>query len=109
MNDHGLKEGRDYAILERANSPCHSIQLLTGTWSGVIYNYGQVRILENPNNTATLSFQYTVEKASADYSVRNLNENQQFRTHIGDVLVDILSQVDGKIGKNGKQLTTHDT
>lgn len=83
---------------------------MSGAYAGVIYSYGQVKIIENPQlGNATLSFQYTVESTPPNQWISQLSESAEFRKHIGDILSNILLQRNIRIGKNGNKSTSNDT
>jgi len=97
-------------FVERENARIQSVKIMTDPYAGVIYSYGQVRVIENPQlGNATLSFQYTVESTPPNQWISQLSESPEFRNRIGDILADILLQRDIRIGKNGNKSTNNDT
>lgn len=102
-----MKEEIDYNFVVRNTSGFYSIKLSTGKYSGVIYTYGGVSISENSSNdSATLSFDYKIEDTSeSSFSASELNETDDFKNYIGDILVKILSDSEGQIGHDGSKST----
>jgi len=102
-----IKEGIDYNFVERTESELYSIRLLTGGWAGVIYTYGRVSIKEDPaNDRAVLSFDYRIEDTEGTaHTADGLNADIRFKNTIGDILANILSNSDIKIGKDGIKST----
>lgn len=100
-----ISEEIDYNFVERAESDLFSIRILTGKYAGVIYTYGRVAIKENQSSgTATLSFDYKVEDTEgADQTMTELNEDPDFKNHLGDILTNILSNGESKIGKHDRE------
>lgn len=90
MND--IQEDIDYKFLfseEEDFSEFAKIQLLTGEFSGVVYHYGKVSVQEDKeNDQAFLNFEYDVVSDNG----LSLSESHDFKEHIGNILVGIISK-----------------
>lgn len=106
-----IREGIDYNFVERADSDFYSIRLLTGGWAGVIYTYGRVSIQEDiAKGCAVLSFDYRIEDTEGTtHTVECLQSDIRFKNTIGDILVNILSNSDIQIGKDGIKSTDNNS
>lgn len=84
-----FKEGVDYNFVIPENEDTTiGIKLLTGKYSGIVYQYGKVKFEEEKTGDIYLKFVYNViESPSNDESL-----NEDFKNYIGDILVDIISQ-----------------
>lgn len=90
-----LKRDVDYKVLSyeepvAGESPgAILIELLNGEFAGVSYSYGQIGQIQ-PNeddDNATLSFEYDIVNSN---DKGDLEQNDDFRNYIGEVLVSIL-------------------
>lgn len=91
------KENIDYKFILVGESDVH-IELLTGKYSGVVYKYGQTSVDEDKEtDQAYLSFVYDV----VDNKGFELDEDDEFKQHIGDVLVSVISEyANGVLNEN---------
>lgn len=95
-----MKEGKDYLLIEdNLHQDQFLIQLTSGDYTGVVYRYGKVSIIEE-NDQARLKFVYKIESVPDHgfHTVESLNENVKFKKALGDVLSDIILNNDYKIG-----------
>lgn len=102
-----LKEKIDYTFVVQDSSDFYSLRLLKGSYENVIYTYGAVSISED-GEQATLKFDFRVEDSAGH---EDLDNDVEFKTHIGDILRDILLAEVGKIGKikeNNSDESTND-
>ena len=86
-----LKINEDYCFVEIdvAGEAVHAVKLLALPYKDVVYYYGYVKLIPE-GKTHTLSFQYTVwDPASHVREV--LKTSEEFKNHIGDVLVAIMT------------------
>lgn len=87
MNE--LKEGVDFVFdLSEGLGTNVKIKLLTGIFSGVVYSYGKVSVQEDEeNDQAYLNFDFDIQDNS---SIEGIEENIDFKNHIGDILTSIV-------------------
>lgn len=79
----------DYRILipEDTSAPV-SVELLSGDYKGIIYNYGKVSAEEKEEEEqASISFEYELVDSKG---FENLEEDINFKNHIGNILVSIV-------------------
>lgn len=96
-----MKEGKDYLLVEDDLHPDQFLIQLTGSqYAGIIYRYGNVSIVEEKNQ-ARLKFIYQIESVpdSINLSQAALEKNTAFKNHIGEILAEILSNNNCKIGR----------
>ena len=92
-----LKENVDYNFLIPENIGEEvNIQLTSGKFSGVIYNFGKVSIDEDKeNDQAFLNFEYNIIDSNG---LESLENNLEFKNHIGSVLTSIVLSKVGEFG-----------
>jgi hypothetical protein len=97
--DANMKEGKDFKFVEKETSDFYSIEILTGKWKNVIFTYGRVSVVEDAaQQNAVLKFDYKIEELGK-FKEDELNTSTKFRNHIGDILVNILSNSESNIGQ----------
>jgi len=79
----------DYTFVENLSEDFYGVKLRGGMWNDVIIVYGQVSIKED-NDQATLKFTYNIQD-SAKYQPDELEKNEAFNTHLGDILTHIIN------------------
>ena len=85
-----LQENVDYKfdIDPSEDSSFVNIQLLSGKFSGVVYKYGKVSLKEDEeNDEAHLIFGFDIVDQIDHF---NLEENLEFKNHIGEILTAIM-------------------
>jgi len=84
------KEGVDFNyVIPESEDTTVGIKLLSGKYTGTIYQYGKVRFEEEKDDAIYLQFVYNVLETTFDKSL--LEKDLDFKNHIGDVLVSIMS------------------
>ena len=83
-----LKEGRDYAFIDFADSNITGIQILDGDYKDVVYHYHQARIVEE-GMVARLKFGFTIVHPGK-HDIDLLQNDEGFVTIMGDILTQIL-------------------
>ena len=85
-----MQEGIDYNYIYPAQDDASvHIKLLTGDYQGTIFKYGKVK-LEEKDDQAYLHFAYDVIE-SKKMKPKKLEKNEDFKNHIGNLLVEIMS------------------
>ena len=77
---------KQYELLDEDNDGNQLIRLTSNQYSGIIYTYGRVRLLEE-DDQLRVQFEYDIQENPVgvlDVSV--------FRNHIGDILIDLLEE-----------------
>jgi hypothetical protein len=96
-----MKEGKDYLLVEDDLHPDQFlIQLTSSGYAGIVYRYGKVSIIEEKNQ-ARLKFVYQIKSVPDILNVSHaaLEKDPVFKNHIGEILADILSNNNCKIGR----------
>jgi hypothetical protein len=85
-----LKEGVDfnYEIPETEETTV-GIKLLSGQYIDTVYQYGKVKFEEEKDGAIYLQFVYNV--LETPFVKEELETDMNFKNHIGDVLVSIMS------------------
>lgn len=86
-----FKEGVDfnYVIPEDENTTV-GIKLLTGKYSGTVYQYGKVGFDEDKGGDIYVRFIYNITETTLDKE--KLEKDDEFKNHIGDILMNIIEQ-----------------
>lgn len=80
-------------FVEKPSSELYSLKVLQGPYSGVIYTYGKVNVKENEDlSSAKLKFKFMIEVAPAPYTIKELEEDTDFKNFMGDVLTELLEE-----------------
>lgn len=83
-------EGIDYCFIYPKNDKeTVNIKLLEGDYKDTIFKYGKVKF-EEKNNEMHLLFAYDVLESTVD-KPRKLEKNEDFKNHIGNLLVELMS------------------
>ena len=92
----------NYVFVEKEDSELYSLKIVQGPYNKVIYTYGAVTIEEDiENDLARLKFNYVIEEVPPPYSKEELEESDEFRNYIGDILTEILEDQTAQIGNAG--------
>jgi hypothetical protein len=84
------KEGIDFNyVIPETEGTTVGIKLLTGEYSDTVYQYGKVKFEEEKGGAIYLQFVYNVLETPLEKDV--LEKDMNFKNHIGDVLVSIMS------------------
>lgn len=93
-----LTEGLDYEFVETGRE-YHSTRLLTSDWAGTVFSYGEVSIKEDPeNDRAILKFAFNIEQATDEYTKDFLDSSMEFKSHLGNLLSQIIAAENIHIG-----------
>ena len=89
MNEY--KEGVDYEFVIPADKETTiNIRVLKGLYADTVYQYGKVKIEEEKDGAIYLRFVYNVMETTLNKE--ELEKSSEFKNHIGDILVSIMSQ-----------------
>ena len=84
------KEGVDFNyVIPESEDTTVGVKLLTGEYSDTVYQYGKVKFEEEKDGAIYLQFVYNVLETPLEKDV--LEKDMNFKNHIGDVLVSIMS------------------
>lgn len=94
-----LKENVDYTFnIPQEQGKEVNIELLTGKYSGVLFNFGRVSVDEDKeNDQAFLNFEYNIVDSNG---IEYLENNIEFKDHIGNILTSIVMNKVGEFGEN---------
>lgn len=85
------KEGVDFNyVIPESEDTTVGVKLLTGEYSNTVYQYGKVKFEEEKDGAIYLQFVYNVMETPLEKDV--LEKDMNFKNHIGDILVSIMSQ-----------------
>lgn len=85
-----FKEGIDYTfILPEEEKTTTLIRLLNGNFADTVFQYGKVAFDEQDNGDVFLKFIYNI--VETPLNKEELENNIDFKNHIGDILVTIIS------------------
>ena len=77
---------RNYELLDEDYDGNQLIKLTSSEYSGIIYTYGRVRLLEE-EDLLRVQFEYDIHENPV-----GIIEADKFRNHIGDILIDLLEE-----------------
>lgn len=103
-----LQEDIDYKFIIPDNPGVEvNIELTSGKYSGVVFNYGKVSVDEDKDNEqAFLNFEYNIIEPNG---FESLHENTEFKDHIGGLLMSVVLNKVGEFGENAYEDGTDDT
>ncbi len=77
---------KQYELLDEDYNGNQLIKLTSNEYSGIIYTYGRVRLLEEEDQLR-VQFEFDIHENPVGFVDRD-----KFRNHIGDILIDLLEQ-----------------
>ena len=77
---------KQYELLDEDYNGNQLIQLTSKEYSGIIYTYGRVRLLEE-DEQLRVQFEFDIHENPVGFVDRD-----KFRNHIGDILIDLLEE-----------------
>jgi hypothetical protein len=85
------KEGVDFNyVIPESEETTVGIKLLSGKYIDTVYQYGKVKFEEEKDGAIYLQFMYNV--LESPLQKEELETDMNFKNHIGDILVSIMSQ-----------------
>jgi hypothetical protein len=93
----------DYIFIDDpANQSVCGIQCTNAKYYGIRYKYGTISVDEDvKHDKCQLNFDYKIIYKPACFDIIDLNADTDFKNFAGDVLCDILTNQEYKIGKHG--------
>jgi hypothetical protein len=86
-----LKEGVDFNyVIPETEDTTVGIKLLSGQYADTVYQYGKVKFNEEKDGAIYLQFVYNILETQHDKKF--LETDMDFKNHIGDILVSIMSE-----------------
>jgi len=80
---------KNYKFDDASGSEPVPIIITEGDYEGVSYQYGSIRFDEEGEHMK-LVFDYDIIENPSSFSIEELESNENFHNHIGDILVDII-------------------
>jgi hypothetical protein len=77
---------KQYELLDEDSNGNQLIKLTSSEYSGIIYTYGRVRLLEEDDHLR-VQFEYDIQENPVEEV-----DPVKFRNHIGDILIDLLEE-----------------
>jgi hypothetical protein len=84
-----LTENKDYSFINFKDSDLTGVEMLTPEYTGVVFHYHKVRIVEDEGPVPKLQFGYTIVH-SGKHDIDDLNSDSEFHIIMGDILTNIL-------------------
>jgi hypothetical protein len=85
------KEGIDFNyVIPESEETTVGIKLLSGKYVDTIYQYGKVKFNEEKDGAIYLQFVYNILESPLEKD--SLETDIDFKNHIGDILVSIMSE-----------------
>jgi hypothetical protein len=88
----------DFQLVQSDDGKITGIGILKGKYAGVLYHYGQAKIVEE-GEVARMIFDYTLIN-TRDFTLHELQTDEEFHTMIGDILTLILMESDNEKTRN---------
>jgi len=87
------KKGPNTAMVEKQDHDFYGLRILEGKYKDVIFVVGKVSFVENEERTeCVLKYDFKIDTAPEQYSIEVLNESEDFKNTIGDILTDIFEE-----------------
>ena len=85
------KQKLKYKVMDNPKSALQRVELGSGPFKHVLYEYGMVRMVED-SGMLKLSFSFTVISGTKKHNIESLNTSPSFKEHIGKVLQDLIEK-----------------
>tara|TARA_Y100000996_G_scaffold411998_1_gene397176 strand:- start:972 stop:1262 length:291 start_codon:yes stop_codon:yes gene_type:complete len=87
-----------YHVVENPNEENAGIEIVTGEFKGLVYQYGRVEFEEGKPH---LNFERTIRRLPEDgREVKELEKNEELNTLMGDILVELMQEQIDRENKN---------
>lgn len=87
-----MKLDEDYKFRDDIKSDTVPVELIGGAWSGVVVSFTAIKIVEQEDETARITFGYKLHRLGP-YTETQLRGNKPFETYIGLLLNSFLLEV----------------
>lgn len=85
------RKGPNVVIVEKEDEDFYGLRITEGEYENVIFMVGKLRFVEDKEkDECVLEYDFKIDKTPEQYNIEELNENENFKNTIGDILVDIL-------------------
>jgi hypothetical protein len=102
-------EDIDYKLIYKKGRSLYSIKLLKGEYKDAIFTFGKVSFKEDKeNDTCKLSFDWKLEE-KPDTIKEDLEKCKKFANYLGDLLLNIISDVKTIKEENARESTDDHT
>ena len=82
-----------YTLVEKEDIDYYGFKILEGEYEGVIYYYGEVKLIENEEeDELNINFKYKIDKGNERYSIEELQDSIKFNDLMGDILSKVLEK-----------------
>mgnify|MGYP003312136209 CR=1 FL=1 len=83
-----------FQVVENPNEENAAIELVSGEWEGLVYQYGSVQFVEGKNH---LNFQRTIRRLPEDVeeteeNIQELLNNSDLNQLMGDILLELIDE-----------------
>jgi len=78
-----------FQVVENPHEEDAAIELVSGEWEGLVYQYGQVQFVDNKNH---LNFQRTIRRLPEGGDMDELLNNKKLNNLMGDILVELMEE-----------------
>tara|TARA_Y100000593_G_scaffold27028_2_gene53853 strand:+ start:492 stop:812 length:321 start_codon:yes stop_codon:yes gene_type:complete len=81
-----------YRVVENPKEDDAAIEIVSGEFEGLVYQYGKVQFVDNKNH---LNFQRTIRRLPEGKTEEDMDEylnNKELETLMGDILVELMEE-----------------
>jgi len=79
-----------YRVVENPNEEDAGIEIISGEWEGLVYQYGDVQFEDGKPH---LNFQRTIRRLpTSGGTVEDLEKNEELNNLMGDILVELIQE-----------------
>tara|TARA_B100001113_G_scaffold341395_1_gene326490 strand:- start:1003 stop:1314 length:312 start_codon:yes stop_codon:yes gene_type:complete len=78
-----------YRVVENPKEEDAAIEIVSGEFEGLVYQYGRVQFVENKNH---LNFERTIRRLPEGGDMDELLNNDTLQTLMGDILVELMEE-----------------
>jgi len=78
-----------FRVVENPHEKDAAIEIVSGEFEGLVYQYGQVQFVDNKNH---LNFQRTIRRLPENADMDELLNNDTLQTLMGDILVELMEE-----------------
>ena len=78
-----------YRVVENPKEDDAAIEIVSGEFEGLVYQYGKVQFVDNKNH---LNFQRTIRRLPEGGDMDELLNNTELNNLMGDILVELMQE-----------------